>query len=78
MMVPKGSVVHFVLKSCNPVFIDDISVFSGSDKDIQFMRDALGLSSISCLPLVANQHIIGCLRLGFQEPRIWTDEEMVR
>lgn len=77
--VVKGSMVHYVLKACDPVFINDIAEFSGrSSPDIQYMQLALGLTSVACLPLlVADQRILGCLQIGFEEARIWTDFEMV-
>ena len=77
--VPQGTMIFHVLNSCRPVFVNDIADFSGNGPDIQFMRFVLGLKCIACLPLfVANQRILGCLRLGFDEPRAWVEDEMVR
>lgn len=51
---------------------------SGPYSDVQFMRFVLGLKSVACLPLVvASSRIIGVLRLGFQEPWDWNEQEKV-
>ena len=71
--------IFHVLNSCKPVFVNDISTFTGTGSDVQFMRFVLGLKCIACLPLfVANQRILGVLRLGFDDPRGWPEQEKVR
>ena len=70
--------IFHVLNSCKPVFVNDIATFTGTGPDVQFMRFVLGLKCIACLPLfVANQRILGVLRLGFDEPRGWPEQEKV-
>ena len=45
---------------------------------LQFMHFVMGLQSMTCLPLViSNQRILGVLRLGFDEPRNWVEQEKV-
>jgi hypothetical protein len=77
--VSPGTMIYHVLNTCKPVFVNDITTFSGNGPDIQFMRFVLGMNCIACLPLfVANQRILGVLRLGFAEPRGWPEQERVR